>query len=242
MDNTLTTFILQSLLSKKGAEVYYFLVNNGSSRVEEIYSNLDMHYTEAYSAIKNLANKGLCDIIPENPIKCSAISGNNPIMLKKDSVISTFVNIYNQIKNQPFTKHEHFDEEEYPFWIIYERKNVEAKIKDFISNANKSLSIVCSPGSLCRLVAHKDLLKQAANKNVKISIMGEVTEKITETINSLNFCNINNISNGQDIIISKDNKESLVIYPIPDDAELFYGKDIGIYTPSKSISNLIKEL
>jgi len=111
-----------------------------------------------------------------------------------------------------------------------------------IQKAQKSICIHCSARSLSRLILHKEILQEAKNKGVNIEIAGVVDSKeLAEEIKSLSFCNIKKVKSSDNNYISIDNKESMVIEPIPDDDNLIYGRDLGIWVSSPSFTKFMDE-
>lgn len=80
-----------------------------------------------------------------------------------------------------------------------------------------------------------------SNVYIEISIAGVINKEIQEEINSLNFCDIRRIKNAENNLISIDNKECLVIEPIPDDDNILYGRDLGMWVSSPSFTKFMDE-
>ncbi len=140
-----------------------------------------------------------------------------------------------------FTQSKKFIEPKGVFWIINGRANVVKKVDELIQKAKKSICIHCSANSLSRLILHKELLQEAKTRGVEIQIAGVVNKEILEEINSLNFCDIRKVKTSENNFISIDNKESLIVEPIPDDDNILYGRDLGMWVSSPSFTKFMEE-
>ena len=140
-----------------------------------------------------------------------------------------------------FTESKRFIEPKGVFWIINGRANVVKKMDELIQKAEKNINIICTSNSLSRLILHKELLLAAKNRGIEISVGGLVTKEGLEELNSLDFCDIRKIKNAENNFLSIDNKECLVIEPIPDDDDIAYGRDLGMWVSSISFTKFMDE-
>ena len=115
------------------------------------------------------------------------------------------------------------------------------KIDELIQKAEKKINIICSSNSLSRLILHKELLQEAKNKGVTISVGSVISKEFLEEVSSLDFCNIREMKNTENNFLSIDNKECLIIEPIPDDDNLVYGRDLGMWISSQSFTKFMDE-
>ena len=231
-------------LNKYEAKVYLTLVGEGISTAKNISDITGIPYGKVYEIINSLSSKGFSTVLPSKPMKCQAISPRDAVIkAKKDSEEK-----YNQLENHILTELEplfaesrKFVEPKGIFWIINGRANVVKKIDELIQKAQKSICVHCSPNSLSRLVLHKELLTEAKNRGVSINIAGVADNDIIEEIKSLSFCDVRKTKSAENNMFLVDDKECIIVEPIPDDENILYGRDLGIWISSPSFSKFMGE-
>jgi len=60
-------------LSEMDAEIYVYLVKNGSQTAKDIVASLKVHRQQLYRSLKNLQNKGIVVPSKERPARFSAV-------------------------------------------------------------------------------------------------------------------------------------------------------------------------
>ena len=229
-------------LSKYEAKVYLTLIGEGVSTAKNISNITGIPYGKVYEIINSLSYKGFAILLPSKPMKYRAVSPKQAVTKAKNDVSKRFKNIEDTfIKElEPlFVKDKLSNQPKSIFSIIGGRSNVINKTDELIKKAKEEINIQCSSNSLSRLVIHRDMLKQAADKGIEISIAGITNKEILEEIHLSDFCKIRHINSSKNNFISVDGKECLVINPVPDDDNLIYGRDLGIYALSKSFTKFI---
>lgn len=236
--------LLELGLNKYEAKVYLTLIGEGISTAKNISDITGIPYGKVYEIINSLAAKGFCTTLPTKPMKCQAISPKEAITTAKKNVEEKYQKLEKHILSElepMFTESKKFIEPKGVFWILNGRANVVKKIDELIQKAEKSINIHCSPNSLSRLILHKELLQEAKNRGVNISIAGVPDKEMLEEIKSLNFCDIRKARNAENNFISVDNKECLIVEPIPDDDNIVYGRDLGMLVSSTSFTKFMDE-
>lgn len=236
--------LLELGLNKYEAKVYLTLIGEGISTAKNISDITGIPYGKVYEIINSLATKGFCAVLPSKPMKCQAISPREAIITAKKNVEEKYQKLEKHVLEElepMFTESKKFIEPKGVFWIINGRANVVKKIDELIQKAKKSINIQCSPNSLSRLILHKELLQEAQNRGITISIAGIMNKEILEEIKSLNFCDIRRAKNADNNFFSIDNKECLIIEPIPDDDNIMYGRDLGMWVCSPSFTKFMDE-
>ena len=234
--------LLELGLNKYEAKVYLTLIGEGISTAKNISDITGIPYGKVYEIINSLATKGFCITLPSKPMKCRAISPSNAITTAKKSAEEKYQKLEKYVLKElepMFTESKKFIEPKGIFWIINGRANVVKKIDELIQKAQKSICIHCSANSLSRLMLHKDALKEAADKGIKISIAGITNNENLQEISSLDFCNIKYIKSSKNNFISIDGKECIVINATPDDDNIIYGRDLGISAVSSSFTKFM---
>lgn len=238
------TPLLELGLNKYEAKVYLTLVGEGISTAKNVSDITGIPYGKVYEIINSLSSKGFSTILPSKPMKCQAISPKQAIVTTKKNMEEKYEKLEQHVLTElepMFAESKKFIEPKGVFWIINGRANVVKKIDELIGKAQKNINIHCSPNSLSRLILHKELLKQARDNGIEISVAGVVTKDIQDEIRCLDFCDIRKAKNSENNFISIDNNECLVIEPIPDDDNIVYGRDLGIWISSPSFTKFIDE-
>jgi sugar-specific transcriptional regulator TrmB len=178
-------------------------------------------------------------------MKCQAVSPKEAIINAKKDMEEKYQKLEQHVLDElepMFTESRKFVEPKGIFWIINGRANVVKKIDELIQKAEKSICFHCSSKSMSRLILHKELLQEAKNRGVSISIAGVIDNKeLQEEIKSLGFCDIRKIQNAENNYMSIDNKECIVVEPMPDDDNLVYGRDLGIWVSSPSFAKFMDD-
>ncbi len=110
-----------------------------------------------------------------------------------------------------------------------------------VKKAKNNINIHCTANSLSRLVLHKETLKEAADRGIKISIAGITNKENLQEITSLNFCEIKHISKTNNNMFTVDGKECMITEPEPDDDNIIYGRDFGIIASSSSFTKFFDD-
>ncbi len=239
------TPLLELGLNKYEAKVYLTLIGEGISTAKNISDITGIPYGKVYEIINSLAGKGFCSILPSKPMKCQAVSPKKAIDKSKENMQEKYKKLENHVLTElepMFTESKKFMEPKGVFWIINGRANIVKKIDELIQKAKNNINIHCSPKSLSRLILHKDLLEDARSRGVNISIAGVVEGKdIEEEIKKIGFCDIRKAKKAENNFISVDSKESLVVEPIPDDDNIMYGRDLGMWVSSSSFTKFVDD-
>jgi sugar-specific transcriptional regulator TrmB len=229
-------------LSKYESKVYLTLISGGVSTAKDISNITGIPYGKVYEIINTLSNKGFAMTLPSKPMKYKAVSPQQAIISAKKEINEKFQKIEENLVKQlepMYVANKNFTQSKSIFSIVNGRSNVVNKTEEMINNAKKSINIQCSANSLSRLLLYKELLKEAAERGVKISIAGITNKENLEEIKSLNFCDIKHIASSENKFISADGKECMIIDCIPDDDNIIYGRDLGIYAASSSFTRFV---
>jgi len=238
------TPLLELGLNKYEAKVYLTLVSEGTSTAKNISDITGIPYGKVYEIINSLSAKGFSVVLPSKPIKCQAISPKEAIRLSKKSVDEKYDALEKHIMTELeplFAETKKFVEPKGLFWIINGRANVVKKIDELVKKANKQINIHCSLNSLSRLVLHKELLKDAASRGVVVRIAGVTSKEVMDEVKCLDFCDIRKVKSSDNNFLSVDGQECLVVEPMPDDDNIVYGRDLGMWVSSSSFTKFMDE-
>lgn len=240
----LMTPLLELGLNKYEAKVYLTLIGEGISTAKNISDITGIPYGKVYEIINTLAIKGFCNTLPSKPMKCQAISPKEAIKTAKKNTEEKYEKLEKHILKElepMFAESKKFIEPKGIFWIINGRANVVKKMDELIQKAKKNICIQCSPNSLSRLILHKELLQEAKNRGVRIDIAGVLTKEMMEEIKSLDFCDIRKAKTAENNYLSIDNSECIIVEPIPDDDNILYGRDMGMWVSSPSFTKFMDD-
>lgn len=242
-----TKEIIESLLelglNKYESKVYLTLISEGISTAKNISDITSIPYGKVYEIINSLATKGFVKILPSKPMKYHAISPKQAMSITKKKIEDKFEEIEGTVIRKLeslFEDSKQFNEPKSVFWVINGRSNINKKIEQMVGQAKDSLHILASENSLKRLVIHKEVLKAAKERGISIMIGGTINGENEEDAKSLGFCDLKNIPEVPSQFYSVDSTECLMVESIPDDEDIVYGRDLGVWITSKPFTNLIE--
>jgi len=242
---TLMKPLLELGLNNYEAKVYLTLVSEGTSTAKNISDSTGIPYGKVYEVVNSLASKGFCVILPIKPMKYKAMSPKEALKKVKKTTIEKIDKLETSIINhiEPlFEESKAFAEQKSVFWIINGRKNTIKMIGELINKAQKNILIHTTEQGLKRLVIHKKELQEAQEKGVDIKIAGTITDENRKEIMSLStICDIRHINKASTNYITVDSKESIAIEAIPDDEDIVFGRDIGIWASNHSFTQLLED-
>jgi sugar-specific transcriptional regulator TrmB len=237
--------LLEIGLNKYEAKVYLTLVAEGTSTAKNVSDITGIPYGKVYEIINSLSNKGFCILLPSKPMKCQAVSPRDAIVASKRKVEEQYKRLETQVIKQlepMFAESKQFKEPKSLFWVINGRANIVQKLEELFSTAKKQINVYTSANGLSRLLLQKDLLKELHSKGVEINIAAVTNKEVLEEVKSMNFCNIRHISEAQNHLYSIDGNHCLIVEPIPDDDNIVYGRDLGMWMQSPSFTKFIERL
>jgi len=235
--------LLEIGLNKYEAKVYLTLVGEGISTAKNVSDITGIPYGKVYEIINSLASKGFCTVLPSKPMKCQAASPKEAIFAAKKNMHEKYERLEEQMMKdlEPmFAESKKFIEPKGVFWIINGRANIIKKIEELVKKANHHIYIYCSSNGLSRLVLHKEVLEEAKKRGVEISISSMLTKEVMEELKSLQFCNIRKVKSAESHLYSIDGQECLIVEPIPDDDNIVYGRDLGVWVSSPSFTKFLE--
>ena len=242
----IVTPLLDLGLNKYEAMIYSTLISEGVSTAKNISDITGIPYGKVYEIINSLCGKGFSIILPTKPMKCQAVSPEEAIKNVKKKTDDKFKKLEKTISDELlplFTKTKEFVEPKGLFWVINGRANINKKIEKLIEEADDKINVFLSENGLKRLVIHKEKLKEAHKKGVKIHVSGIITKENLEDVGSLNFCDFkHNRGNEINNHLYTNGKQSIIVEAIPDDDNIIRGRDIGVWIISDSFTELLESL
>ncbi len=245
--NLPTNKIINSLtelgLNKYESLVYLTLVSEGVSTAKNISDIASIPYGKVYEIINSLASRGFVLIIPSKPMKCQAINPSEIIKIVRTKTSKKFDKIESTISRhlEPvFKERKKFIDSQNDFRIVNGRSNINKRIDGLINKAKKNICIICTENALKRLVIHKELLKEVKDRKVEVKIISNLTKNNMEDVESLNFCEVKHKESITSNLFSIDGKECLLVESIPDDDNIIYGRDQGMWISNQSFVQLFE--
>jgi sugar-specific transcriptional regulator TrmB len=232
-------------LTQYEAKVYKTIASEGASTAKDISNICGIPYGKIYEVISSLGKKGFVEVLPTKPMKYRAVDPTDVVKQVKDAwlrkielaeklVISELKSSFQRTKETAGAKGF--------FWIINGRTAVNKKVNEMLQKAEKHICISATENGLERLKSNYDTLTQKAKKGVKVTIhssAGPANEFFSKT-------GAFGISNAKkelrNMFISVDGSESFVFEANPDDTNLNYGRDSGIWFSNTSFSNFMETL
>ena len=242
LDNALNTFGLTLYESK----VYRALTSEGLSTAKEISNISSIPYGKIYEVISSLSKKGFIETLPTKPMKYNASNPEKVIKAVKGKIISNLEKseelIIKQLKPS-FEKTKKFIDSKANFWVINGRNAVTKKIEEMLKRTKSNLNIHTTEKGIARLSVYNKLLRNLNKNGVNIKISTLITKNNKKALNNLNFCSIvNSKINYSSTYISVDNSETFIFESIPDDGNMFYGRDVGLWASNPSFTHFMDTL
>ena len=240
--------ILSSLgdigLTQYEAKVYSTLITEGISTAKNISNICGIPYGKIYEVIASLTSKGFVFVLPTKPMKYQAVDPDKVIKLIKlnnTKKIEDAEKIIRKELGQKFKKSKKFTELHGTFWMLNGRMAINKKMEELFEKAKDHIYILTSENGLNRLKYYAEVLKKIHSNGINVVIASKITKNNYESAKYLKFCPIYNINlDNPNHFISIDGKESILFEPLPDDEDLRYGRDAGIWAQNTSFTQFIE--
>lgn len=226
------------------AKVYLSLITEGITTAKNVADITGIPYGKVYEVINMLMNRGFCLTLPAKPMKYQAISPKLALAKTREHFEKRFSNIERRITRnvEPFYQRtKEFSKPSGVCWVINGRANAQRKIDELIAGAQHSISILATENGVKRLVIHHEELLNAKKRNITIKIAGPMTSDNAEDAQSISFCEVRNASKVPTQLIVIDGKESLIVEAVPDDDNIIYGRDVGIWITNAAVTTLLED-
>lgn len=231
-------------LNKYESKVYLTLVEEGISTAKNISDVTSIPYGKVYEIINSLLNKGFIETSPTKPVKCKAVDPRDVLNSSKKTYLNKFNSIQSCVEKQllpVFLNNKSFLDSKSSCWSVNGRSNVNKKVEDLLLSAKNSITILTSTNGFKRLGLFKEQLLEAFNNDVSIKVAAPLDKECEPDKRSLNFCEIVNVTGGPGTLFVIDDHMSLLIEPVPDDDNIFYGRDLGIVISSPAFTQILSD-
>jgi len=243
-NNELTKSLVELGLTQYESKIYSTLVIEGVSTAKDISNICGIPYGKIYEIINSLTNKGFAIVLPTKPMKYRAAPPKEVIKQVKNSNEKKIQKAESVIINELesiFRKNKEFIEPKGLFWIINGRTAINKKTEELLEKANNHIYMFLSEKGITRMKYYYEMLKELRKKGIKISISTKVSKENLESLEYLKFCDITHVEASiSNQFISVDGKEALMYEAIPDDENLKYGRDIGVWILNNSFTSFVE--
>ena len=241
--------ILNSLneigLTQYESKVYATLAIEGVATAKDISNICGIPYGKIYEVITSLSKKGFVLVLPTKPMKYKVVDPSKIVKIIKQNNTRKIENAEKIIEKELgdiFRKNKKAVESQGVYWLLNGRMAINKKMEELFRKAKDHVYIFTSENGLNRLMYYAEILKTIQSRGVDIIISSKITKNNSENAKSLNFCQIYNINNPISThFVSIDCKESLFFEAVPDDENVRYGRDVGIWARSPSFTQFVEQ-
>lgn len=232
-------------LNKYEARVYLALVSDGTATARNISETTGIPYGKVYEVVDSLARKGFVVTLPSKPMKVRPVPPKEALVAVKTSLRKKFRELESCMTKELepiFMKTRQFFEPREAFWLINGRPNICRKCDELITASQHHIYIFTSANGMTRLRAHSEALREAQKRGVKILLTGGPSDGALCDFKSLRFCEFRHSNGEGNYFLSVDGRECIIAEPIPDNENLLYGRDIGMWVVNPSFVKFMENL
>ncbi|MCX6768154.1 MAG: hypothetical protein NTY90_05530 [Candidatus Micrarchaeota archaeon] len=235
-------------LSSYEASLYRALVADGVCSAKDLSTATGVPYGKVYEITKLLSTKGFVNALPTKPAKFQAVPPMEAITLSKKALISSVEKAGDLALRElepSFTRGkglENGGNEKNDCLVIERRTNVNDKTEDMINRAGERVCILASENGLKRLTAHKNALRAAHRRGVKILIGAPLTPANRGHAKSLGFSDLRHPLDCPKHLVAIDGRECLLVDPLPDDESFLHGRDTALWIKHGIFASLMDKL
>ncbi len=243
---------LQELgLTEYASRAYLALLDLGTSDARRIGTQGKVPMGKVYRALEQLQTKGLVTILPENPKRYSPIP------------IASFVaKLQREHENKIRSLARERDdlEKEFPivgttavgdkgtFSLVRGRRNAIDAFTSNLAEASQSVTCLVTAGFADRYESYLHNLTAARTKGIHMRFLAPITAQNRDLLTALTDIGEvrhRNLEGGHDATTAIhifDGRKALVVTLAPDDASLYTGKDVGIFTDQEGVVGALAAL
>ena len=239
-------------LSEYAARSYLALLDLGIAEARDVSSISKVPQAKIYHVLEQLHDKGLVVILPEFPKKYAPVPFEEYLGRLYDEHTKAAAAIEQERSSlaEMFRVMGDTDVGDRGFFtVIRGRRNVLSKIEEAIAQTQHELVILGTAGTASRASHMVAELRRARERNVRIRMMAPVDEETVELlaptaqIVELRARELGEEEqSGKVAIVVSDSARAFLIHFVPDDANLYSGKDIGVFTDQEAMVAAIQAI
>ena len=235
-------------LTEYQARVYLTLLDLGTATASQLPPTSKVPRTRIYATMQQLHEKGLCQILPETPLRYKAVPFAAYLRTLANDLRSRAKQLdagLDSLAREFSINARQEPESKGRFEAIYGRKNVRerlVKMYDGASNEVIGIGTTKSPGRI--LGAFSANLVEKSEHGVRLKYAFCFTPENRNDVRSLmKHAEVRHIDFLMPVYMHVfDGKEFLMSHPIPDDDSSFRGDDIAIWTDDPAIADAMSEM
>lgn len=232
-------------LSEYAARAYLALLDLGVSEASEISKLTKVPTSKIYHVLEQLHEKGLVEILPEFPKKYAPVAfveflekvrrehadAVSQIERERDD-LSTLFSVVGNVEIGDRGN----------FTVVRGRRNVLEKTSEIIDEAKESILVVGTAGTAERDLHHREEIRRARARGVAVRYLLPLGDEGVETFRGLSALveirdrDVGGAPRGVGVgIVVADGRQAFIVNYLPDDASVYSGKDVGIFTDHAAI-------
>lgn len=239
-------------LSEYAARSYLALLDLGIAEARDVSSISKVPQAKIYHVLEQLHDKGLVVILPEFPKKYAPVPFEEYLSRLHDEHAKAAAAIESEREQlaEMFRVMGDTDVGDRGFFtVIRGRRNVLARIEEMIAQTQRDLIVLGTHGSASRFPHLLPEVRRARERKVRVRVMTPLDKDTVEKLVPLTpLAELRPRDFGGDeqggkvAIVVSDGARAFLIHFVPDDANLFSGKDIGVFTDQEAMVSAIQSI
>lgn len=239
-------------LSEYAARAYLALLDLGTAEARDVSSISKVPQAKIYHVLEQLHEKGLVVILPEFPKKYVPVPFEDylnrvhdehakaaaQIDAERDELTEMFAVVGDtDVGNRGF------------FTVIRGRRNVLSKIEEIIQATKKDLFILGTSGTAARAPHMGGELARARERGIRVRMLAPIDaetlpqlEKVAKHADIRSRALDEEAHSRKVAIVVSDGVRAFLIHFVPDDNNLYAGKDIGVFTDQEAMVAAIQAI
>lgn len=239
-------------LSEYAARSYLALLDLGIAEARDVSSLSKVPQAKIYHVLEQLHDKGLVVILPEFPKKYAPVpfeeylgrlfDEHSKIAQSIEEQRSELAELF-RVKGDTGVGDRGF------FTVIRGRRNVLSKIEEIVGLTREDLVVLGTTGTASRAPSMAGELRRARERGVRLRFLAPVTPDTIEQLaglagfSELRAREVDEAEQSAKVaIVVSDASRAFLIHFVPDDANLYAGKDIGVFTDQEAMVAAIQAL
>lgn len=240
--------LMEHGLTEYQARVYLTLLDLDTATASQVTPHARVPRTRIYATMQQLHEKGLVEIIPENPLRYKAVPFETYLGKMVDELRERAVGLEKNIEllaKEFAVVGQVAPEEKGRFEAIYGRRNVRDRLIKMYETVEKSWIGIGTPRSPVRVMrGFGDQIIERSASGVRFRFAFPVTPDNQKEVERLaKYAEIRNVDFYVPMYMHvADAREFIMSHPIPDDDSFYRGDDICIWTDDKALTQAVANI